>query len=124
MTARQHSGVNAQNGFTLLEIMVALMIFATAAVALTKSITESASSTSALEERQFADLVANNVLVDILREGYGNRESDTVELAGYNFKWQRVLQDTPHPSIRRVDITVTLADGKDTLASRSAFLEK
>jgi general secretion pathway protein I len=104
--------------------MVALMIFATAAVALTKSITESASSTSALEERQFADLVANNVLVDILREGYGNRESDTVELAGYNFKWQRVLQDTPHPSIRRVDITVTLVDGKDTLASRSAFLEK
>lgn len=113
-----------QTGFTLLEVMVALMIFATAAVALTKSLSESAYSTAALEERQFADLVASNLLVDILREGYGNRSSGVVSMAGYDFQWQRSLSDTPHPKMRRVDILVQLKDGEDNLASRSAYLER
>ncbi len=111
-------------GFTLLEVMVALMIFATAAVALTKSLSESALSTSALEERQFADLVASNLLVDILREGYGNRNSGETSMAGYHFTWQRELIDTPHSRLQRVDIVVRLAGNADRLATRSAYLER
>lgn len=118
-TLRRHSV-----GFTLLEVMVALVIFATAAVALTKSLTESANSVGAIEQRQFADLVAHNVLVDILRDGYGNANSGKVTLAGFDFRWQRNVEQTPHPDIRRVDVEVYLSTGKDILASRSAFLGK
>jgi len=113
-----------QKGFTLLEIMVALMIFATAAVTLTKSLTESARNIGALEERQFADLVAGNVLIDILRDGYGNNNSGKESMAGFDFKWQRSVEQTPHPSIRRVDISVSLQTSSDVLATRSAFLRK
>ncbi|MBD2858551.1 type II secretion system minor pseudopilin GspI [Spongiibacter sp. KMU-158] len=116
--------LSSQQGFTLLEVMVALMIFATAAVALTKSLSESAYSTSALEERQFADLVASNLLVDILREGYGNRSSGEASMAGYNFTWSRQISDTPHPNIQRVDLLVQLAENGDRLASRTAYLER
>ncbi|POP52307.1 type II secretion system minor pseudopilin GspI [Zhongshania marina] len=111
-------------GFTLLEIMVALVIFATAAVALSKSLTESAGSVGAIEQRQFADLVAHNVLVEILRDGYGNDNSGKVSLAGFDFRWQRSVEQTPHPDIRRVDIEVFLSSSNDTLATRSAFLGK
>ena len=113
-----------QRGFTLLEIMVALMIFATAAVTLTKSLTESARSISAIEERQFADLVAHNVLIDILRDGYGTNTSGKESMAGFDFIWQRSVEQTPHPDIRRVDISVSLQTSADVLASRSAFLNK
>ncbi len=113
-----------QRGFTLLEIMVALMIFATAAVTLTKSLTESARNIGALEERQFADLVAHNVLIDILRDGYGTNNSGIENMAGFEFRWERSVEQTPHPDIRRVDISVSLQSSKDVLASRSAFLKK
>lgn len=113
-----------QRGFTLLEIMVALMIFATAAVTLTKSLTESARSIGALEERQFADLIAHNVLIDILRDGYGNSNSGRESMAGFDFVWQRSVEQTPHPDIRRVDISVSLQTSTDVLATRSAFLNK
>ncbi|MFT6551942.1 MAG: general secretion pathway protein I [Zhongshania marina] len=104
--------------------MVALVIFATAAVALSKSLTESAGSVGAIEQRQFADLVAHNVLVEILRDGYGNDNSGKVSLAGFDFRWQRSVEQTPHPDIRRVDIEVFLSSSNDTLATRSAFLGK
>lgn len=116
--------MRAVRGFTLLEIMVALMIFATAAVALSKSLTESASSTGALEQRQFADLVAQNHLVGILREGYENRTSGQQTLAGFDYQWKREVSDTPHPAISRVDITVRMAGSGDILASRTAYLRK
>ncbi len=113
-----------QRGFTLLEIMVALMIFATAAVALSNSLSEATRSTGALEQRQFADLLAQNLLIDISREGYGNRSIGEARLAGYDFVWRRQLSDTPQPSIQRVDISIQLAGEDDTLASRSAFMAK
>ncbi|WP_159238266.1 type II secretion system minor pseudopilin GspI [Zhongshania aliphaticivorans] len=111
-------------GFTLLEIMVALVIFATAAVALSKSLTGSASNVGAIEQRQFADVVAHNVLVEILRDGYGNDNSGKVSLAGFDYRWQRTVEQTPHPDIRRVDIQVFLSSSNDSLATRSAFLGK
>ncbi|WP_372865468.1 type II secretion system minor pseudopilin GspI [Spongiibacter sp.] len=113
-----------QRGFTLLEIMVALMIFATAAVALSNSLSEAARSTGELEKRQFADLLAQNLLIDISREGYGNRNIGETSLAGYDFVWRRTLSDTPEPSMRRVEISIQLAGEDDTLASRSAFMAK
>jgi general secretion pathway protein I len=118
------SGRLSQAGFTLLEIMVALMIFATAAVTLTKSLSESAVNIGAIEERQFADLVAHNVLIDILRDGYGNTNSGYVSMAGFDYHWQRKTAETPHPDMRRVDINVSLKSATDTLATRSAFLGK
>lgn len=120
----KHATFNTVRGFTLLEVMVALVVFATAALALTKSISESAISVEALEQRQFADLVAHNRLVAILREGYGNSSSGVDEMAGYKFKWQRRLVETPHPNIRRVEISVSDVANGDQLSERSAFLEK
>ena len=111
-------------GFTLLEVMVALVIFATAAVALSKSLSASANNVGEIEQRQFADLVAHNVLVDILRDGYGNTNSGKVSLAGFDFRWQRNVEQTPHPDIRRVDVEVYLNQANDVLATRSAFLGK
>lgn len=119
MSSRPH-----HRGFTLLEVLVALMIFATAAVALTKSLAQSADATSALEERQFADLLAHNLLVDFLREGQGTRNAGEESLAGYAFYWRREISDTPHPDMRRVDITIRQSEQGDVLASRSAFLSK
>ena len=122
---RRSQSVNCRSkGFTLLEVMVALVIFATAAVALSKSLSESANNVGEIEQRQFADLVAHNVLVDILRDGYGNTNSGKVSLAGFDYRWQRNVEQTPHPNIRRVDVEVYLSTGKDMLASRSAFLGK
>ncbi|CAA0087231.1 Type II secretion system protein I [Zhongshania aliphaticivorans] len=123
-TQSQHTQAlrRRSKGFTLLEIMVALVIFATAAVALSKSLTESANSVGALEERQFADLVAHNVLIDILRDGYGNDNTGKVSMAGFEFRWQRSVEQTAHPDMRRVDVTIYLNTGSDVLASRSAYL--
>jgi type II secretion system protein I len=58
-----------QSGFTLIEVMVALVIFGASTLALTYAMTETLRSHRALESRQLAQWIANNTLVDLRTAG-------------------------------------------------------
>lgn len=109
-------------GFTLLEVLVAMAIFATAAVALVKSVSGSALNMEALEVRQFAGLVAHNRMVQTQLRSGEDGDVGVVEMGGRRFRWQRAVQDTDTPAIVRVEIAVSLEEGKDTLATLVGFM--
>lgn len=99
----------SERGFTLLEVMVALAIFAVAAIALTQAGMSYTHAVSTLSDRSAAHYILMNeaALLRIQRawpEGTGER---VVEQAGQ--RWQLRYQTFPTPvlAVRRVELSVS-----------------
>ena len=98
---RNSQFVNCRSkGFTLLEVMVALVIFATAAVALSKSLSESANNVGEIEQRQFADLVAR-AQIEIQVADQGQSRGKTLPLRAVGVLGELVVGRTVGVETRR-----------------------
>ncbi|MGI2260927.1 type II secretion system minor pseudopilin GspI [Shewanella sp. GXUN23E] len=97
-------------GMTLLEVMVAMAVFAIAAVAITKSLAEMMANMPVLEERTLAQWVADNQMVDArLSEPFpalGKKEGKD-ELAGQEWYWRREVVKTTDDDFRMIRISVS-----------------
>ena len=104
-----HSPRTAGNGFTLIELMVALAVFSLAALALLRLEGVSLSSTARLQDRLIGQIVARNVAVEALSDpeppamGLANGEEQN---AGRLWRWTRRASAAPGPKLQRIDIAV------------------
>lgn len=84
----------AERGFTLLEMLVALAVFALAALALLRMEGASIARTADLDQRLLREIVAQNMAAEILTDpappALGN-ESGTIRNAGRAFAWTRTV---------------------------------
>lgn len=98
-----------RNGFTLLEIMVALAIFSLAALAMVRLQGYSVRSTANLGDSHMAWQVARNVAVEILSNPapptLGTIEGDEVN-GGQNWNWIATTAKTDDARLVTVDIAV------------------
>ena len=102
-----------QQGFTLVEVLVALAIFSLAALALLR-LQGSASGTAArLDDKTLAATV--EVMIAALPPAFG-RQSGTERNGGRDWRWTRDTQRTPDPRLQRIEIRVAGPDG-DTAAA-------
>ncbi|WP_267873516.1 type II secretion system minor pseudopilin GspI [Ferrimonas sediminicola] len=110
-----------QRGFTLLEVMVALAVFALAAVAVVNSAGEQLSAVPILREKTFADYVAHNRLVDARLEqefpDLGTGKRGRVELAGRQWYWRQEVVKTTDEEFRAIRVKVSLDEGFDSVIS-------
>lgn len=98
-------------GMTLLEVMVALVIFAISAVAITKSLGELIANMPILEERTYAQWVADNVLVDARLDPVfpevGKKEGQA-EMAGREWYWRKeVVKTADDDDFRMIKVSVS-----------------
>ena len=97
------------NGFTLLEMLVALAVFSLAALALLRLEGATVRQTGQLDERMLAQLVARNLAVETLTDPapppLGASAGETVN-GGRRWRWSRVTSRTPDQRLVRVDISV------------------
>ncbi|WP_412971563.1 type II secretion system minor pseudopilin GspI [Glaciecola sp. MF2-115] len=119
-----------QAGFTLLEIMVAMFIFAVAGAAIIKTTTEHINSVGKLEEITFATWVANNQLTQatLLAEKTWppkNNERGSVEMLDRTWYWQQEVQATTDESLKAIIITVgTDPEYEGTITSVTTYVAK
>ncbi|XXF08315.1 type II secretion system minor pseudopilin GspI [Pseudomonas sp. D2-3] len=98
-----------ESGFTLLEVLVALAIFALVAASVLTSTSRSLQNASRLEEKTLAMWVADNRLAELqlskslVADG---REQGEVEFAGRRWRWQSEIQATSDTDLRRVTLWV------------------
>jgi general secretion pathway protein I len=118
------------HGFTLLEVLVALVIVAFGMGALMATLTSAATSVERLREKSFAEWVALNRISEVRlgkgapTKGKSNGES---ELGGLKWKWTQEIQEANFPGMLRIDVRVTRAGAPGTdepmeLAAAEGFI--
>lgn len=109
-----------QSGFTLLEVLVALVIVALGLMAAFGQVNQTLTVSSRLRDKSLAHWVALNEMtrLRLLNEfpAIGSR-SDEVEMARVNWRFTINVVETPLDSLRRVDISVAFADRPDTVVT-------
>lgn len=99
-----------RSGFTLLEVMAALAIFAVAAIALTKVAMQYTQSTSNAILRTKAQFVAMNevAMMEINQEWLDGTQSKQVTSQGETWQIDKKAQSTISPKIQRIELQVSL----------------
>jgi len=100
-------------GFTLLEVMLAMAVFAVAGIALLGVSDNNYRHISHLEEKMFATWVASNQLVAVsLRQTWplkNNRKGEVV-MAGRKWYWQQKVMKTANKEMQAVVMEVRLIE--------------
>ncbi len=101
--------LNKQNddGFTLIEVLAALSIFAIAAIGLIHVSSENSRGAAAIERRMLASIVADNemTLTLIQREPLENGvSSGRTTLGGREWTWRKTVSETPNPLLQQIKI--------------------
>ncbi len=101
---------NPRSGFTLLEVMVALAIFAVAAIALTKIAMQYTQATSNAILRTKAQFVAMNevAMMEINKEWLDGTQSKQITSQGETWQIDKKAQATISPKVQRIELQVSL----------------
>ncbi len=98
-----------RRGFTLIEVLVALVIVAAGAAAVMAALTSAADSAIFMRERMLANWIAGNRLVEVrlaTTPPSNGRQRGDLTYAGDQWSWQQDTSDTQIPGVRRVEISV------------------
>lgn len=120
------SRARAERGMTLLEVLVALAIFAFSALALIKAVSDTASGAGYLQDKTFAHWVALNRLAEVqLSQEFpstGNRSGEA-EMVGRTWFWTETVKETTDKDLRRVEISVkNSAEAQGALDTITGFV--
>jgi general secretion pathway protein I len=101
------------SGFTLIEVLVALLVFSILGFAVTSRVGDIVNQTFSIERRTVAHWVADNHLTrlklstvqtgEVLPTG---RSQERVFMSGREWRLEIEVEDTTHPWLRRVEVAV------------------
>jgi general secretion pathway protein I len=114
---RNRSG--SARGFTLIEVLAALVIVALGMLGVIEAVTQSARNGAYLREKTLAHWIALNVITEkrLQPEPPPVAESSAdVEFAGQRWRWSMQVTQTQVASLRRMDVSVRPADAPDSSA--------
>jgi len=116
----------AQHGFTLIEVLAALIIVSLGMLAVIQAVSQTVNNANYLREKTIAHWVAMNKLTEIRLAPTappGGESNGDVEMAGSTWHWRMTIDATQVPSMQRIDIKVApkSAGEKASIASVSGF---
>jgi general secretion pathway protein I len=113
-----------QQGFTLIEMLVALAIFSLAALALLRLGGATATNSASLSDQAVAQIVARNLAVETLSDPqppvFGTSQGDAAN-GGRRWRWTRTVSRSPEARIQQIEILVQPEAGGPGRASLTLF---
>ena len=118
------SSLSSMGGFTLLEIMVALAVFATLAAAVLSASQYAVKQRNAVETRLFAAWLADNRLNELrLQSGLtAGQQQQVVSMDQRDWVLQQHISATRDPRLLQVDIQVSPANSAHALHRASGWI--
>jgi len=117
-----------QQGFTLLEVMLAMAVFAIAGLSLLSAAGNNARNMGHLENKMFANWVASNQLVAVNLDKKWppkNNVKGEVELAGRQWFWLQKAIKTTDKDMRAIIVEVRLNEDENLpLTSLTTYISK
>ena len=124
--------MNNSKGFTLIEVLVALAIFALSITALSGTFHSNIHNANRLKEKTLAFWIAENTMVELKAKAFGqdkypptNTRTDKAEYAGREWVIETAVTKAPGPfNMLRIDISVGVEtdDKPSYLTTLSGFL--
>ena len=113
-------------GLTLIEVLVALAIFSTAAISVMNSVTQHINTLSYLEEKTFASLVVDNEISQVMLSGAPkNVTTGKTKMAGRDWYWKVTPVETEAGFIAAFDVSVSKSqDSKSSLVTVRSYVDK
>ena len=112
------------NGFTLIEMLVALAIFSLAALALLRLGGATATNSARLDGQAMAQIVARNIAVETLTDpeppAFGTTGGTTID-GRRRWRWSRVVARSPEARIQQISIAVAPEQGGPGRAALTVF---
>ncbi|MDN3653000.1 type II secretion system minor pseudopilin GspI [Thalassotalea ponticola] len=112
-------------GFTLIEVLIALTVFALAGTAVLSIASTSVNGTARIEAQTLATWVAANQLVEtnLQAQWPPTKKTGRAEMAGHEWHWQRIVEATEDKNMRAVTVEVRLEQSdKYPLASLITYV--
>lgn len=112
-------------GFTLIEVLIALVILAVALAAAARAASVATVSAEESKLRTLATWAAQNRLAlltatrSFLPSGIATGKST---LGGIDFEWQQTASDTPNPAFRKIEVRVFRPNDPQTLTNLTTYL--
>lgn len=113
---------HSDSGFTLIEVLAALVVFSVAIVGLTHAGTQSLKTVSALQQKSLAGIVADNQLI-LSRDArlvVGRKTGKSVQM-GLELEWALTTQTTEIEGLYLLNVEVKLENGEQILSQRTAY---
>ncbi|MEC7643941.1 type II secretion system minor pseudopilin GspI [Idiomarina sp.] len=114
-------------GFTLIEVMVAIAIFAMAALAAVSAASGHLNSLSTIQQRTFAQYVAANRLTDLnLANTWPIKDNQrgSERQGGVEWQWRQQVVETVTPNVVAVTIEVTQGEQDYQWARLTQYIRK
>ena len=105
--------MTAQRGFTLIEVLIALVIVALGMSALLETLGSAADTSTWLRDKTFAQWIGLNQLETVRLSGTMPTSGTTdgeLDYAGRHWRWRQVVSDLGLPGVFRVDVQVEPAE--------------
>ncbi len=112
-------------GFTLIEVMVALVVAALALVAVMASISQMIDAGAAMRDRTYASWIAQNKIAELRlanTEPEVSTSNGEVEFAGLEWAWTATISETGVQYLYRVDVGVSFAGSEDVVRTVTGFI--
>jgi general secretion pathway protein I len=106
----------AQQGFTLIEVLAALVIVSLGMLGVIQAVSQTASNSVYLRDKTLAHWIAMNRLTEVRMAQAAPsvaKTSDELDYAGRRWRWTLDVQETGITSMRRLDVRVSLAESGD-----------
>ncbi len=115
-------------GFTLIEMLLALAVFAYAASSILAVLSQTSQNLSEIEQMTFASWVANDKLIEMQVDKTWppkDKAKGERELVGQKWYWQQRVEKTEDPNLRKISVEVRLKpEDKFSLYTLSTFVSK